>query len=291
MRRWAVAAAIIAAAACGDASQSTAPEIKPDPTYAGYPGFDIAAYPGDAALAAWRFPTSPYRWVGVYLAAPCHRDTTWEGQYKHVSALGWGTAVVYVGQQDWAAIPDRIPTPLAAFRAARTTASATFDRASEPAALAAVTCSASLLTTDQGKSEGSDAAMRAAGAGVPNGSAIFLDIEYVTAVSPALVSYMSAWIAAVLSDGRFRPGIYCAKSNAGTLYEAATTAYATAQRRDAPPVWIASSAGFTITSAPDAVGLSYATVWQGLFDVSQSYGGVTLTIDVDVANSPSPSAP
>jgi hypothetical protein len=127
------------------------------------------------------------------------------------------------------------------------------------------------------------------GAGVPNGSAIFLDIEYVISVSPALSSYMSAWMAAVLSDGRFRPAIYCAKSNAATLHDAATAVYAAAQRHDSPQFWIASSNGFMIASAPTAVGLTYATVWQGLFDVSQLWGGATLTIDVDVANSPSPS--
>ena len=280
MHRSAVIVLLIAAAACGDATRSTAPGTKPDPTYAGYPGFDIAVYPGDAALTAWRFPTSPYHWVGVYLTAPCHRDATWEGQYKNVTALGWGTAVIYVGQQDWAAIPDLIPTSPTSLRASRT-----------PVTLTAATCSASLLTSDQGKLEATDAVTRAAGAGVPNGSAIFLDIEYVTSVSPALLNYMSAWISAVLSDGRFRPAIYCAKSNAAMLYDAATVAYSAAQRHDSPPFWIASSLGFTIAAAPAAVGLTYATVWQGLFDVSQSYGGATLTIDVDVANSPSPSAP
>ena len=288
MRRWAVIVLLVAAAACGDAAPTTAPGNNPDPGYAGYPGFDIAVYPGDAALTAWRFPTSPYHWVGLYLAAPCHRDATWEPQYNKVTSLGWGTAVVYVGQQDWSAIPDIIPTSPTSLRAVRTT---TFDTSTGPAALTAVTCSASLLTSDQGKLEASDAVTRASGAGIPNGSAIFLDIEYVTSVSPALLTYMSAWIAGVLSDGRFRPAIYCAKSNAETLYAAATTAYAAAQHHDSPPFWIASSSGFTIASAPTAVGFTYATAWQGLFDISQSWGGVSLTIDVDVANSASPSAP
>ena len=45
----------------------------------------------------------------------------------------------------------------------------------------------------------------------------------------------------------------------------------------------------TSARAQKMLGLTYATVWQGLFDVSQSWGGATLTIDVDVANSPSPS--
>lgn len=285
MRCSAAIALLVATAACGDTTPSTAPGTKPDPAYAGYPGFDIAVYPGDAAMTAWRFPTSPYHWVGLYLMAPCHRDATWETQYQKVTALGWGTAIVYVGQQDWSAIPDIIPASLRAMR------SATFDRSTEPLLLTTVTCSASLLTADQGRLEASDAVTRATGAGIPNGSAIFLDIEHVTSVSPALLDYLSAWMSGVLSDGRFRPAIYCAKSNAATLYTAATAAYTAAGRHDTPPFWIASSPGFTIASAPTAVGLTYATVWQGLFDVSQSWGGATLTIDVDVANTASPSAP
>ena len=112
---------------------------------------------------------------------------------------------------------------------------------------------------------------KAAGDGVPAGSAIFLDVEFVTNVSSALVDYMSGWIAGLLADSRFKPAIYCAKSNAAAVYAAATAAYAAAGRHDAPPFWIASSTGFAITSVPTNVGLTYATVWQGLFDVSLSW--------------------
>jgi hypothetical protein len=251
----------------------------------GYPGFDIAVYPGDATLTAWRFPASPYHWVGYYLSAPCHRDASWMGHYGNVTSLGWGTAVLYVGQQDWAAIP----AVIAASR--RAAASPVFDRSVQPSLTTAVTCSASLLTASQGTAEAADAAAKAAGDGVPTGSAIFLDVEYVTSVSSALANYMSGWIAGLLADGRFRPAIYCAKSNAAAVYDAATAAYAAAGRHDAPPFWIASSAGFAITSAPTSVGLTYATVWQGLFDVSPTWGGMSATIDVDVASTPSPSSP
>jgi len=272
------------AAACGG-DHPTAPNVSSGPTYAGYPGFDIAVYPGDAMLTAWRFPTSPSHWVGYYLAAPCHRDASWTGHYGKVTSLGWGTAVLYVGQQDWAAIP----AVVAASR--RAAASPVFDRSVQPSLTTAVTCSASLLTAAQGTAEAADAAAKAAGDGVPTGSAIFLDVEYVTTVSSGLVEYMSGWIAGLLADGRFKPAIYCAKSNAEAVHAAAMAAYAAAGRHDAPPFWIASSVGFAITSAPTNVGLAYATVWQGLFDVSPSWGGISATIDVDVASTPSPSSP
>ena len=167
------------AAACSDSRAPTSPP-PPPPAYAGYPGFDISHYPGDAALAAWRFPTSPYHWVGYYLYAPCHRDSTWMGSYTKVKAMGWGTAVLYVGQQDWSMIPSSI------LRARRSVARPDLDRTMVSAASAAsttVTCSASLLTSAQGTSKAADAVAKTAGEGVPSGSAISLDVEYVSSVS------------------------------------------------------------------------------------------------------------
>jgi len=276
--------------ACSDARSPTSPPPPPSPpVYAGYPGFDISHYPGDASLAAWRFPASPYHWVGYYLYAPCHRDSTWMGSYDKVKAMGWGTAVLYVGQQDWSMISN------STLRARRSVARPDLDRAMASAGSAAaaasttVACSESLLTTEQGTSEAADAVAKTAGDGVANGSAIFLDVEYVSSVSPELVTYISAWIAGVLADGRFEPGIYCAKSNADVIYAAAMAAYAAAGRHDVPRFWIASSGGFAITNAPTDVGLDYANVWQGSFEVTETWGGFTSTIDVDVADSPSPS--
>lgn len=283
-----LAAAVVAlplVGACGEHRAPTAPGNSPPPTYAGFPGFDIAVYPGDATLSAWRTPASPFHWVGYYLAAPCHRDTTWMGQYRKVTALGWGSAVIYVGQQDWSEIPDIIPL------ASRAAPSPVFDRAIPSSASSAVTCSASLLTSAQGAAEAADAVQKTANESVPSGSAIFLDVEYVTTVSQPLIDYISAWIEGVLADGRFRPAIYCAKANAATVYRVATAAYNSTGRHDVPPFWIASSSGFAITSAPTDVGLAYATAWQGMFDVSESFGGYAATIDVDVASTASPSTP
>lgn len=280
--RCAVMLSVALAAACGDARVVTAPG-PPAPTYQGYPGFDISHYPGDAALAAWRLPASPYHWVGYYLYAPCHRDSTWMGRYGAVTAMGWGTAVLYVGQQDWAAIPASV------IHARRAVASPDFDWTMASAQATAPTCSASLLSSAQGASEAADAVAKTAGQGVPPGGSIFLDVEYVTSVSPALAAYLSAWITGVLADGRFQPALYCAKRNAADVYAIAMAAYAAAGRHDGPRFWIASSLGFAITGRPSDVGLEYANVWQGLFDVRETWGGATNTIDIDVADSPSPS--
>ena len=65
-----------------------------------YPGFDTNLYPGDDAMRAWR-DHAGYHWVGYYLLAPCHKDGSWQGKRDMLESMGWGVAVVYVGQQTW----------------------------------------------------------------------------------------------------------------------------------------------------------------------------------------------
>jgi hypothetical protein len=227
--------------------------------------------------------------VGYYLAAPCHRDTTWLGKYQTLRDLGWGSALLYVGQQDWARVPDEILPSRA--ESGRGTGPDNTGTSALLRAPASVVCSASLLSSAQGALEAADAADKAQREGFPRGSTIFLDVEYVTSVASPLRDYVAAWVAAVLSDGRYEPGIYCAKSNAADFYQTASQAFAAAGRHDSPSFWIASSVGFSLDRQPTDVGLPYAAVWQGRFDVTESYGGVARTIDADVASTPSPSAP
>ena len=208
------------------------------------------------------------------------------GKRAGVTGLGWGTLLIYVGQQDWA----RIPNELLAARWALLGADRPTAAESRGSSLA-VTCSASLLTSDQGRLEATDAVTKAASEGFPAGSAIFLDVEYVTAVAQPLADYISAWVSAVLADGRYVPAIYAAKSNAASIYSVVATAFSAAGRSDTPKFWIASSSGFSTSSHPTDVGLSYAAVWQGRFDVTESWGGISRTIDVNVASTASPSTP
>src|SRR5207237_3006824 len=67
-------------------------------------GFDTFAYPGDDAMRAW-LTADKYHWVGYYLPAPCHNDDSWEGKRDTLSDMGWGMAVIYVGQQTWGRTP------------------------------------------------------------------------------------------------------------------------------------------------------------------------------------------
>ena len=277
-------------AACGGGAHEATtgpPPVRADSIVA-FPGFDIGVYPGDAALRAWKYPTSPYRWVGYYFLAPCHRDGTWMGTYASVTTIGWGVAAIYVGQQDWTQIPSAVATARAsAASAVPPRLMPNLARGGQSTLL--VTCSATLLSTAQGSSEATDAIAKARGEGFPDQSVIFLDIEYVTNVTPALLDYYRAWVGGLLTDGHYRPGVYAAKSNAQTLYQAALDLYRAAGRTDTPPFWIASSVGFNLSRRPADVGFDFAQLWQGAFDVTQSWGGISLTIDVDLANKQSPS--
>jgi hypothetical protein len=272
-------AAVATLAACSDSSptEPTGGTINPIVSHA---GFDISIYPGEAAMRAWKAPASPYEWVGYYLLAPCHRDGSWMGTRPTVAGLGWGMAAIYVGQQDWSQISAQAGDGLGLG-----------GPVSNAASSALVTCSASLLTTSQGEAEAADAVDKLRSEGFADQSIVFLDVEFVRTVTPALLDYYRAWIRGVLADRGYRPGVYAAKTNAPTLYTVALEEFRAAGRADAPPFWIASSTGFSIARRPTDVGLDFARVWQGMFEVRQAFGGVALTIDVDIASSASPSAP
>src|SRR3954470_11263131 len=89
----------------GDAVASVSSNIAEDLSSGPHLGFDTFAYPGDDAMRAWLTADKPYKWVGYYLSAPCHPDDSWEGKRATLSGMGWGMAVIYVGQQTWGRTP------------------------------------------------------------------------------------------------------------------------------------------------------------------------------------------
>lgn len=277
LARWALGAVLLGGAACEPLPSAPGPGPE-----RGVPGFDTSLYPGDAAMRAWLYPRSPYRWVGYYLQAPCHRDASWMGRRAALESMGWGLAVLYVGQQLWEGLPARLPD-----------APPTLEQgwATETWVGQAVTCSRTLLTTEQGHAEARDAVEKTAAQGFPAGSVIYLDIERVERVPPQLAAYYAAWLDGVLQDGRYLPGTYGHRFNAPDLYEIARAAYARAGRSEAPPFWIAGGSGFSLHAHPTEVGLPYARVWQGVLDVTRTWNGVSLHVDENVADRAAPSAP
>lgn len=232
-----------------------------------HPGFDTRVYPGAETMRVWR-TDSPYRWVGYYLASPCHRESTWAGRRMEIEQLGWGIAALYVGQQ-------------------------TFDGLAPPdtAAGTPIVCSRTLLTEEQGRLDGQDALAAAAREGFAPGSVIFLNVERMQVIPDSMRTYYSTWQRELLLDGRFLPGTYAHQVNAAHLHRLAVSAYSEAGRMESPPFWVAGGRDFALDRPAWAIGLPFARIWQGALDVQRSWGGRTLLIDENVATSPSPSAP
>jgi len=280
-------------------------------------GFDTYQYPGDEVMRNWR-TNSPYEWVGYYLPAPCHKGRTWMGKRERLASMGWGTAVVYVGQQTWDRTPSRYETRYRAVnktvfvnktakrvrkvngkthtsyitkkvpvkRTVQVPYRVTFD----PSKHGLESCNVNLVTANRGVLEADDAIRRTETEGFPHGSVIFLDIERMQVMPQAMRDYYKAWTKRVLADGRYRPGFYAHKHNAATIFLDAKQEYARAGAPGEPPMWIAGGRDFTPDSRPHEVGHKFAAVWQGILDIAQTWNGHKLPIDVNVAAVPNPSS-
>jgi hypothetical protein len=192
-------------------------------------------------------------------------------------------AVLYVGQQTWDGLPERAPT-------ADTLQAAGDTLRPDAAAQRSITCSRTLLTAAQGTAEADDAITKTAGDGFPPGTHIFLDIERMTTIPPSMREYYRAWVSRVLADGRFRPAIYAHQRNAAEIYADVRAVFDAVGNRDEPSFWIAGpSSSFAVSSAASDVGFRFARIWQGVLNTSQTWNGVTLRVDVNVGDSPSPS--
>jgi glycoside hydrolase-like protein len=231
-----------------------------------YLGFDTFGYPGDGAMQSWR-AHADYDWVGFYLPAPCHKDDSWSGKRATIEAMGWGVAVVYVGQQTWG------KTPRAGGRMST-----------------GVTCATNLVSGEQGKRDAADAVARTTAEGFPNGTAIFLDIEHMNTVPNAMREYYVAWTEAVLADGRFRPAFYAHTANAPMIYGDVRAVFDRNGISTEPPFWIAGGRDFGRDRDPQDVGHAFAAVWQGVLDTHERYASVRLPIDINVSAVPSPSS-
>src|SRR3954471_19539669 len=168
-------------------------------------GFDTYAYPGDAVMRNWR-DNAPYEWVGYYLSAPCHDGETWMGKRQRLADMGWGMAVIYVGQQTWDKTPRGYETYYKSVRRTkyiskrvrvshvvngkrvyryvtkkvpvRHTVRVPVKVHVDPRKRPIDDCNAQLVNGVRGKIEADDAIRRTTLESFPRGAVIFLDIEY-----------------------------------------------------------------------------------------------------------------
>jgi hypothetical protein len=267
-------------------------------------GFDTSKYPGDDAMQAWRDDGS-YEWVGYYLpSAPCHRDASWSGKREQLTQMGWGLAVVYVGQQTWGKTPGKaeLVTKYVKHRVRQVTkrhgrSVVTFVTRRlpvkvlvQPRAEPNSSCSAHFVSGSRGRAEADDAIARTAAEGFPSGTVIFLDVEHMNGVPQAMRDYYREWTARVLTDGRYRPGFYAHTANAALIYDDVKSVYDSLNIAGEPPFWVAgNTAEFAAGKVPTDVGHAFAAVWQGVLDRVEERNGHRLPIDVSVAATASPS--
>lgn len=259
-----------------DPAPAPAPTPDPDPAARGVPGFDTREYPGDAVMSRW-LEESPYRWVGYYLPAPCYTGDSWQGKRSELRGMGWGLAVLFVGEQDWPASPTDPP--------ADSVSGAEPDADSAEGATGPARCTRSNLSAEQGRQDGAAAATAAAAEGFGEGTVVYLDVERVDSVSTPLAEYVEGWTRALRSAG-YTPGLYAHARNADTLLDRMTRATGGDEVR----LWVASTGGFNLRRAPSESGFP-ATIWQGVLDTEESWGGTTLLIDQNVADRTHPSRP
>ncbi|HXT16821.1 MAG TPA: glycoside hydrolase domain-containing protein [Gemmatimonadaceae bacterium] len=256
-------------------------------------GFDTNVYPGDKAMDAWK-RAGQYEWVGYYLSAPCHSDDTWSGKRAQLVRNGWGLAVIYVGQQTWGKSFAPTTRTVTVHRKATKGHRAKTYKMTRTSTIPVATsrdgkCAASYVNAAQGAIDARGAIGTAQGEGFPNGTVIFLDVEYMTSVPQRMRDYYRAWTHAVLADGRYKPGIYAHTRNASTIYDDVSDEYTRAGVSGDPAFWIAGTGGFDVDRAPTDVGHKFATAWQGLLDVVREHNGVRLPVDISVASVASPS--
>ena len=287
----------------GDAVATASANIAESLSEGPHLGFDTFSYPGDDAMHAWMTADKPYRWVGYYLSAPCHTDSSWEGKRETLSNMGWGMAVIYVGQQTWGRTPgQKVTVTRYVTKRVRQVKTRNGRRVVRyavkrvpvrvlvtPRASRGSSCSTQFVSAARGIADANDAIAKTAAEGFGRGTVIFLDIERMDAVPRAMRDYYLAWTKRVLEDGRFRPAYYAHSFNANLIYSDVKQVLAGAGISADPPFWIASARGFSIDKAPSDVGHAFAQVWQGVLDVVETHNGVRLPIDVNVAQLPSPS--
>jgi hypothetical protein len=267
-----------------------------------YLGFDTGTYPGDDAMRAWRTGNSPYSWAGYYLKSPCHQDPGWMGKRETLTAMDYGLAVLYVGQQTWGRRPGvphmervNVQKRVTSYvghgkkrrKVTRTVTRTVLRKAPPPA----VTRRATRLRERRarharGSRRGTDDGPR----GLPAGTTIFLDLERMDVLHQPMRDYYSAWVRAVLDDGRYVPGIYVHTYNANTVYSDVKAVYTSVGPQGRAAVLGREVEGFDTNKHPTEAGHTFASCGRECSTSRRTWNGHKIPIDVNVASLPSPSA-
>jgi hypothetical protein len=138
----------------------------------------------------------------------------------------------------------------------------------------------------KGLADAHDALAKTASEGFTPQTIIYLDVEPMDHIPQAQIEYVNGWLSQ-FSGAQFLPGIYCHVKNANPL-KGAITDFPSEQ----VAFWV-SGIGHLVagTSRPANSGVAFARIWQGTFDETKTFGGVSIQIDENVADTMAPSVP
>lgn len=262
----ALAALIAPSAAATPSAAAALAAIAPQPgTYVGT-GFDTCTAPSQPTMNAWR-NSSPYQAVGIYISGSsrsCSQPNLTATWVSNQVANGWHLLPIELDYQ----APCGTRTP---------------KMSSDPA-----------TARTQGASRATSAVSAAQTLGIPAGSAIYNDIEqYPTSAScrAAVLSYLSGWTNQLHALG-YLSGMYSSGSS-GVID--VCNAYNDPQYTRLDHLWIAWWNGIADTDGGQYCNDGYYAGHQRLHqyagDVSETWGGVTMSIDRDYLDVSSTTTP
>jgi hypothetical protein len=225
-------------------------------------GFDTCAAPAQSAMDAWR-PT--YQGVGIYISGglrACAQPNLTADWVAANASKGWQFLLVDVGYQ----------APCTTYKSRMSSVASTAKIQGQNAAINAVAAAQTL--------------------GFAQRSAIYSDIEAypsTAACKAAVLSYLSGWTQELNSRG-YQGGAYVGAASGGADLNSAYTSTAYTRPDN---IWFAhwGSAVGTSRFINSAYWTNHQRVHQFAGDVSESNGGVTMSIDKNYLNLTAPPAP
>jgi photosystem II stability/assembly factor-like uncharacterized protein len=224
-------------------------------------GFDACEAQAISTLQTW-FTASPFRDVNFYMGGrnrACSQTRLTASWLTQAMDIGWYLIPTWVGYQS----PSSICTGCAKFSSSAATA------------------------RTQGVDEANLAANAAEALGLTKPNIIYFNMEKYDVETSAEPAFIDGWSAQIRARG-YVPGMYVHWTNVNSFVSIAN-----------PPqsVWVARWSGVGGTgpsSAPDPNAITGVSntifvnnrIWQHYGDVTQTYGGATVAIDMNVANGP-----
>ncbi|MFF1421559.1 glycoside hydrolase domain-containing protein [Streptomyces sp. NPDC058280] len=229
-------------------------------------GFDACTAPSQAAMNAWQ-ASSPYSAVGVYISGSfrgCAQPNLTASWVTSQTNNGWRLFPIDVGRQ----------APCTSYSLTISTDPATAKSQGVSAAAGAITAASNL--------------------GIPAGSALYSDIEAYSSTASckaAVLSYLSGWTERLHSSG-YLSGLY--SSAASGIKDAASEYNNSAYTRVDHLFyawWNGAADTNTGSYVPSTYWSNHQRIHQYAGEVTESYGGYSITIDrdyLDVGNGTPP---